>query len=81
MDVNGNQLKMILRFLGIRDLRVSTVTPEASITIQFERYETHQTLTVTLGELIQAVEAPESSPSQAPDGYTDIRDIPLPPPK
>ena len=75
MDLNGNQLNIILGFLGMKNVRAHTETPSAAITIQFDRYGQTESITFTLGELIQELAAPESSPTEAPPGYTDIRTL------
>lgn len=76
--INGDMLSMILRMLGVRNVRATTTAPEARISITFERYDQFRTIEYTLGELIAAIEAPPEGYRAAPEGYTDIATIPDP---
>ena len=74
---NGATIKMILKFLGIRDLQASTEHPDAEIRLDFVQYGVKHSKTFTLGEFVDGVTA--ASPQDTagpPDGFIDVADLP-----
>ena len=79
MSLNGDMLSVILKILGVRNLTIATDHPEAVITIAYTRHDDPHQAVYTLQDLIDATQAqPKPGRPGAPDGYTDINDIPTP---
>lgn len=76
--LNGDMLSMILQMLGVRDVKVTTDTPDTKISIGFTRYDQSCKIEYTLSELIQAIEGPKKAPQEALEGFTDLATLPDP---
>ena len=68
---------MILGFVGVSQVNATTDTPAARVTLSYiRRGETHQT-EFSLQELLDGItQDTAESETPAPDGFTDIADIP-----
>jgi len=74
---NGGLLAMVLRFMGIKDLKGSSSHPSAEIELTFTRYGKQHQVKFTLQEFIEDVRKHRTNkPQQAPPGYQDISDLP-----
>ena len=58
MTINHDILSVILKMLGVCDLRIETDQPTARIAIIFERYGEWHTSEYTLKELIETLQGP-----------------------
>ena len=74
---NGATIGMILKFLGIRDLRASTEHPDASVQFDFVRHGVKNTRIITLQELTDSISKASPQDATGPSGdYIDISDLP-----
>lgn len=68
---------MVIGFMGVSEIKATTDTPAARVTLSYmRRGETHQT-EFSLQELLDGItQDTAESETPAPDGLTDIADIP-----
>jgi len=71
MAINHDILSMILKMLGVSQLRIETDQPTAKIAIIFQRYGEWHTSEYRLQELIETIEGPSASETARPGGEPD----------
>jgi len=66
MAIDNGILKTVLGFLGVKDIRAATDSPQAKVNITFTRYGKLQEINLTLEQVIDALQDTESSSAEAP---------------
>jgi len=66
MAIDNGILKTVLGFLGVKDIRAATDSPQAKVNITFTRYGKLQEINLTLGEVMAGLQDDGSSSAEAP---------------